>query len=148
MNTKASLPDQFTICTSVYNSQFITGQGFFQLMQEDGSTWFNLNHFNMELDSKCLSKVFVSNVYKEGIQEGIQKIFPSVCWLLICLDWRLHMGSLSGSWTQYTYIIITIPVREKLLSETLPDNNKLYSGTSILRYGMFGVIHELKDSES
>ena len=71
MNTKASLPDQFTICSSVYNSQFITAQGFFQLMQEDGTAWFNLNHFNTELDptenayQKFLPAMFIKKVYKK-----------------------------------------------------------------------------------
>ena len=43
-DNKASLPDQFTICSSIYNSHFVSGQGFFQLIQEDGNTWFNLIH--------------------------------------------------------------------------------------------------------
>ena len=48
-NNMASLPNQFTICSSIYNSHFVSGQGFFQLIQEDGSNWFNLIHLKMKV---------------------------------------------------------------------------------------------------
>ena len=47
---KANLPDQFTICSSIYNAHFVTTQGFFQLMREDGSTWINLLHWSMKVN--------------------------------------------------------------------------------------------------
>ena len=50
--TKTSIPDQFTICSSVYNSHFVTPQSFFQLMQDDGSSWINLYLSSMKLDPK------------------------------------------------------------------------------------------------
>ena len=42
--------DQFTVCSSVYNTHFVTSHAFFQLMQEDGSSWFSYVHLDMKLE--------------------------------------------------------------------------------------------------
>ena len=49
-NSTKSLPDQFTICSSVYNSHFVTPQIFFQLLQDNGSRWINLFNGGYSLD--------------------------------------------------------------------------------------------------
>ena len=49
-DSKGNFPEQFAVCSSVYNSHFVTTQSFFQLMQEDGSPWITFNHWIMKFD--------------------------------------------------------------------------------------------------
>ena len=86
-------PSSFTICSSIYLARLISGNSYFQLLNNKGEPWMVLNDLSLEADMIHTSQINVNGVWKQGFKE--YQPFLIAEWDNICLGINTEIGEVT-----------------------------------------------------